>query len=706
MKLPFFTSKAKTQNIQQQTIKEAVADAVTKVGRKIFEGYFNQTISIPPQMNTADFLKAFGEIGWLFACVSRISQNVADSEWKAYKGDQVQKSSMAMSVLKKPNPFMSLYDLLEKTSMFLELRGKAFWYIAKDGLKRPKEIWCISPLDMWIIPDKDNFIKGYLYKAGAVQVPLDIDEVIFFSYPDPLNPYNGIGPAQPAANSLETDKYSAQWNRNFFYNNADPAGIVSIPDVSDEEYDRVVAQWNDKYKGVDNAKRTAIVKGGTVTYTPIQISQKDMDFYNLRQMSRDEILGAFGIHKSILGITEDVNRSNAETAEYSFAKHVIRPRLRRIQEKLNNEFVPMFGEDAELKFTDPVPENKEFIKGIVDSQTDKSITKNEARKIINKLIGENLQPIEGGDVIYQVMSLQPMGTPPPEPAVPGDNTHTPPPVESQGGKKKELSRQIRKKIARQVEKNNAARHATFLKLAAPLEKAFFDIVREYMKEMQKEVAKKIEDGSRDPVDLKKWNKILREKAVDMYIRCFKAGGEAVVNEFKAIGNYIHKDVGVEFDLKDPGVQRAIQNKVIKIGRVNEETKQKVKADIEEMYNSDEGFSVNDIAGKIGSEEYLEFNASRCQTIAQTETMGSLNNATFEAYSQNSDLIDGKAWLAAYENTRDSHMQAAEDYSEDSPIPVDEYFEVGNGEGLYPLDDNLPVEEIVNCHCCMAPVIKI
>jgi len=73
---------------------------------------------------------------------------------------------------------------------------------------------------------------------------------------------------------------------------------------------------------------------------------------------------------------------------------------------------------------------------------------------------------------------------------------------------------------------------------------------------------------------------------------------------------------------------------------------------------------------------------------------------------NSDLIDGKYWLATLNNTRESHMQAGEDYSEDNAIGVDEMFQVGDGEGECPLDDSLPVEEVVNCHCCMAPKVNV
>ena len=42
----------------------------------------------------------------------------------------------------------------------------------------------------------------------------------------------------------------------------------------------------------------------------------------------------------------------------------------------------MFKEDKELKFTDPVPENKEFIKSVLDTQVNKTITINDGRKIL------------------------------------------------------------------------------------------------------------------------------------------------------------------------------------------------------------------------------------------------------------------------------------------------------------------------------------
>ncbi|QAA31237.1 phage portal protein [Clostridium manihotivorum] len=691
--------------------KKNVTKAINTARSKLYEGYFNQVITIPPSMNTSDFLRAYGQIGWLFACVNRISQNVASNEWKAYKGETVQQSSLALNVLKRPNPFMSQFQLMWKTVAFLELTGKCYWYIAKDGIGRPKEIWCISPMDMWVVPDKDNYIKGYMYKAGAQQIPLSVDEVIAFQLPDLINPYSGVGPSQAAANDLEADKYTSQYVRNFFYNDAKPAGIVNFPDISDEDYERAKAQWNDKYKGVENSNKIAFARGGEVTFTPITMNIKDLDVSNLKDKSRDGILGTFGVPKSILGITDDVNRANAETAEYTFAKHTIKPVLQLIQDILNNEYVPMFKEQSELKFVDPVPENKEFTKSVLDSQVDKSITKNEAREVLNKLLGLNLKPLIGGDVIYQPVTQQPMGTAlPTQQSAPKEDDkpveEEPPNEPTKSVKKNMLSKGVRKKIARLIEKNNKTRQEDFLKLAEPLQNEFNKIIKSYFNDMQKDVVSKILDGSKDPVDLKKWNKELQDKTIALYVKCFKAGGESVVNEFKDIGNYIHKDTGVSFNIKDPKVQQRIKNKVSNITKVNDDTKDRVKDIIEDLYNSEDDFTIREIAKKIAAEDFYEFSPARAKTVAQTETMTSLNQATIEGYKQNSDLIDGKAWLPSYHNTRQSHIDAGNEYSMDSPISVDEPFNVGGYDCECPGDDSLPASEVVNCACCMSPVINI
>jgi len=85
-----------------------------------------------------------------------------------------------------------------------------------------------------------------------------------------------------------------------------------------------------------------------------------MQFTELRTVSREIVREAYRIHSSMLGLSEDVNRANAQTAEeVHVAWHEI-PRLKRTRNVLDNKFLPMFGStgaQVEFDFDDPTPGN-------------------------------------------------------------------------------------------------------------------------------------------------------------------------------------------------------------------------------------------------------------------------------------------------------------------------------------------------------------
>lgn len=658
--------------------------------KKMFQGYYSQVYMIPPAMNTQAYLKSYGEIGWLFACTSKIAGDVADTEWKAYKKGEEDplKSSKALELLMKPNPFFSTFRIMEMTQMYLDLVGKCYWYIAKDRAGRAAQIWVISPLNMTIIPDKDNFIKGYIYQAGAERIPLDTDEVIFFNYADPNNPYNGIGPAHAAAVPLESDKYAATWNRNFFYNNAEPAGIVSFPEGVDEnDFDAWKEKWREEYGGPGNAKKTAFIRGGQVTYTAIQISQKDMDFYNLRVSNRDEILGIFGVPKSILGIVEDVNRANAEASEYTYMKHTVSPRLKRIQDTLDNEFTKIFGEDnVELRFTDVVPENKDFIKTVVDTQVDKSITKNEARNILNKLLGLKLEPVEGGDVIYQPISQQPMGTPMPQLNMQNNQNN------NDSSKKLQQKKKSLKKKYSDLNKDDYWK--AFIKKTDEWEGKLKPVWKNIFKHQEDTIISNIkshksmkainEDDILNFLSSKDESKYILNKMKPVMRRIFKDKADQILTELEA---------DPDFDMNSPEVMNWLDKycgeQITQIDSTTESLiREQIKAGV------DAGESIPELSERI-SQYFDDMIGYRTERIARTEVISASNNASLMGMEQ-SGVVDNKEWLTALdERTRQWHAEA-----NGQVATIDGKFIVDGEEMDCPGDSAASPENIINCRCTL------
>jgi hypothetical protein len=87
-----------------------------------------------------------------------------------------------------------------------------------------------------------------------------------------------------------------------------------------------------------------------------------MQIVELRKVSAEIIREAYRYPKAMLGTTEDVNKAVAEAAETHLARHLIKPRLERIKQALNKDFLRMFGpaaEGLEFDYENPVPDDRE-----------------------------------------------------------------------------------------------------------------------------------------------------------------------------------------------------------------------------------------------------------------------------------------------------------------------------------------------------------
>lgn len=338
-----------------------------QVNRGLFSFPLNNAA---PDMKGADFLDAYK--GWVYACVNAIAEDIADLQLRLERKSGANwvsvENHLALGPLHDVNPFMTSSELWLNTQSFLELSGEAFWYLPKGQLvHKPIEIWPLDPTRVTVVKSNSAIVGGYVYKNEKRQdVPLRRDEVIHFKRFNPRNRYRGLGTVEAAALAIDTDTdtYSSQWNRNFFYNSAVPgATLETDKELSQEQYTRLKAAWEDKYRGVDNAHKTAIREGG-LKFHQAALSQKDMEFLEQRRWSRDEILGIFRVPRTVLGITEDVNRANAEATDYVFAKRVIKPRLQFLIDRLNEFYLPLFGlnqrtVDWRFAIDDPVPDNQE-----------------------------------------------------------------------------------------------------------------------------------------------------------------------------------------------------------------------------------------------------------------------------------------------------------------------------------------------------------
>jgi HK97 family phage portal protein len=338
------------------------------------------------------YMQAYASSGTVWQIAHLIAGSTAKPEWRLYRqasqdgrvryttsdqgSDQRTEvvKHQALTVLQQPAsikagnallPVWTRFSLFEVSQLYLELTGEAYWVIDyAPGTKIPAGLWPVRPDRMDPVPDPDTYLKGWVYTSpdGREKVPLQLDEVIQVKYPNPLDPYRGLGPAQAVLVDIEASRYSAEWNRNFFLNSATPGGVIQVDHpMDDDEWNDLTNRWREAHRGISRAHRVAILEAGQV-WVPNAHTMRDMDFGNLRNVSRDLIREAWGIHKIMLGNSDDVNRANAQTGEEVFANWSIAPRLDRWKDALNYQFLPLFGstgEGVEFDYIYPLPANRE-----------------------------------------------------------------------------------------------------------------------------------------------------------------------------------------------------------------------------------------------------------------------------------------------------------------------------------------------------------
>ncbi|MFE2346478.1 phage portal protein [Kitasatospora cineracea] len=316
-------------------------------------------------------MAAMGSVGTLFSIINRTSNATAQVDWKLYRKsksgedhDRVEVTShAALDLWNKPNPWMPRQEFTESTQQHIDLTGEGWWVIGRSPRSPiPLEMWPVRPDRMDPVPSPAGFISGYVYTSpDGEKIPLRTDEVIQLRMPNPLDPYRGMGPVQSILTDLDATRYSAEWNRNFFLNSAEPGGIIQVDRrLSDDEFNEMRMRWNEQHRGVAAAHRVALLEQGT--WVDRKFSQRDMQFAELRTVSRDVIREAFGIPGFAIGELTDVNRATAEAAALWFATYLTVPRLVRIKAALNNDLLPMFGatgDGLEFDYCSPIPDDEE-----------------------------------------------------------------------------------------------------------------------------------------------------------------------------------------------------------------------------------------------------------------------------------------------------------------------------------------------------------
>lgn len=352
---------------------------------------------------------------WVFACIYRIAKAAASVDWaveqKTAKGWRKVTDHPLAELIQNPNPLWSRQDYIERLTMHLYLGGNAIQTKVRANGK-PKELWLISPDVVYPIPIKSQAypLAGYEVRSedGRVVQILEPKDVCHQQFTDPANPYWGMAPLQACGRAVDTDREASNWNKNALENRAVASGafVMSYP-LTQEQFEESVQMVKAQYQGPSNAWAPWVL-GNDAKWQQMSLAPIDMDFFNGRKFSRDEILSCFNVPPPIVGVFDKATLANIQVSRLIFWLDTVIPFLDDIKQTWNRSLVPEFGKGLRITYDlSHVPALREQFKEHVEI-AQRLHNMGVPFNVINNRLDLGFEDIQGGDIGYMAVNKMPV----------------------------------------------------------------------------------------------------------------------------------------------------------------------------------------------------------------------------------------------------------------------------------------------------------
>lgn len=351
----------------------------------------------PPERGTKEILASYSTMPWLRAVASRISYDVAATEWQLLvpmrqgravrdralqkaTGDPVTRARLVESLkatgelqvvenhplsalIDDANPMQTGLAARRVTQIHLDLVGEAFWLIERGVLDQPAAVWPVPPNWILATPRPNYPFFRVSFRGWQGQIP--VSEFVWFLDADPANPYaRGSGTARSLSDELETDEYAAKHLKSFFLNHARPDIIVwpkGEQPLQEPEVRRLEERWNRENRGFWRAWKPFFLRREVEIKELDQGNFRSMQMVALREYERDSILQVFGVSPETLGIiTPGASRATIAMGDQIYSRRVLVPRLETWRSILQERVAPLFDERLVLHYVSPVIRDREL----------------------------------------------------------------------------------------------------------------------------------------------------------------------------------------------------------------------------------------------------------------------------------------------------------------------------------------------------------
>jgi HK97 family phage portal protein len=308
-------------------------------------------------------------------------------------------SKYVLDFLERPNRNDTQKHILEKIYRDLFILNFAAIEIERDSRNRVANLHVLDAARLHIDYDASGDILGYnmrneygepiIKDGGHTWRPEDI--ILFRRDAESSSVYPASRLDQLFALGVIENLMIAFIGGKFTEGNI-PYGVLSLGDISSNELDLAIKEWNKQAKS--NHKILLTGSRGTMDWVEFGYALKDLDASALLNEVRRRIMALVGVTDNELGEAGDVNKANGFNLSYTFKRRSIDPLLREACETLTRRLLWDEFKFRDLEFTaDEIDSRDELLQRQIDDVD----FKNGFRSINEIRNSRGDTSIEGGD---------------------------------------------------------------------------------------------------------------------------------------------------------------------------------------------------------------------------------------------------------------------------------------------------------------------
>jgi len=635
----------------------------------------------------------------IFSCIQIIGDNVPDAPLKLLdvtSNNELPYNNDVVELFNLPDEDTTWFDFISRSAVYYALYGECFWVmIPSDGMMNPDinyslpaRLVVVDPKTLTHILDHEYNLTGWLYaptdrdntlKQHSVILPAEL--VIQTKNVNPYNNWRGLSVLDSLRNIMDVDYKAVKYQSRFFDNGAIPGAVITMDkaakSLSKKDMIKIVKEFDQTHKGVNNAGKTGALGPGMDIKTLGQ-NNREMRYVDVLNYTRDHILAAMRVHKTVLGFTEGINRATIKEQKEMLWSYTLKPITQRIQHTINYKFLAKFYPTAKCKF-----DYSRLIESQKISITDISILQNlgYTRNEINTRMELGFDEDPEGDIRRYPMNLM-------------ETDIDSKPENKVESKKKTLliegvptnnedANDTNNVVTKAIKKSNSF-HNIYVKTQAMLETGFRGRLKKFGIKQRTKVIKSIYNdikameinkdslmGRIDDIFDGTEDEVLEKALRPIYVNIMEKSGEMAYDFMGMTNTYM-----LDHDL--------LVDKINKIKGINQTTYNQIKMVISDGIES--GDTLDQIAKSI-KDVYKDLNGYRSLRIARTETGSLMSETSQKEYIMNG--VQYKSWVTAGSGVRPEHVSNAAQ----GKIPITDAF--SNGE-------RFPGDNSVNCRCSILP----